>query len=174
MHASQVRAAIKKVSAEREAREAAEAAAKRVSAQDGGSASSVMADRVYEYGVFVNCPFDAEYRPLFRAIVFAIHDCGFAARSALEVTDASQVRIDKISAIIASSKFGLHDISRTELDSATGLPRFNMPLELGLFLGAKRFGTGKQKAEDLPHSRRRAVPISEVHLRHRWSGHRGA
>ena len=101
----------------------------------------------YEYSVFVNCPFDAEYRPLFRAIVFAIHDCGFAARSALEVTDASQVRIEKISGIIASSKFGLHDISRTELDSSTGLPRFNMPLELGLFLGAKRFGVAKQKAK---------------------------
>src|SRR5262249_13195872 len=27
------------------------------------------------------------------------------------------------------------------------LPRFNMPLELGLFLGAKRFGDGPQKAK---------------------------
>lgn len=106
-----------------------------------------MTEASYEYSIFVNCPFDAEYRPLFRAIVFTIHDCGFAARSALEVTDASQVRIEKISALIATSRFGLHDISRTELDAVTGLPRFNMPLELGLFLGAKRFGSGKQKAK---------------------------
>jgi hypothetical protein len=42
-----------------------------------------MQESRYEYSVFVNCPFDAEYRPLFHAIVFAIHDCGFAARSAL-------------------------------------------------------------------------------------------
>ncbi|MGB6118567.1 MAG: hypothetical protein WBF87_10125 [Mesorhizobium sp.] len=40
---------------------------------------------------------------------------------------------------------GIHDISRTELDPANSLPRFNMPLELGLFLGAKRFGDTKQK-----------------------------
>jgi len=38
-----------------------------------------------------------------------------------------------------------HDISRTELNEHS-LPRFNMPLELGLFLGASRFG---QLEEDL-------------------------
>jgi hypothetical protein len=107
-----------------------------------------MAERQYETDVFVNCPIDAGYRPLFEAIVFTIHDCGFAARSALEVTDTSQVRIEKISRIIAECKFGVHDISRTEVDRLTGLPRFNMPLELGLFLGAKRFGTGKQKLKN--------------------------
>jgi len=100
-----------------------------------------------EYGVFINCPFDAAYRPLFEAIVFAVHDCGYIARCSLEVTDASQVRIDKIAAIIAACKFGVHDISRTELDPATQLPRFNMPLELGMFLGAKRFGSAKHKAK---------------------------
>src|SRR5262249_5963635 len=29
-------------------------------------------------------------------------------------------------------KYGIHDISRTEVTSASGLPRFNMPLELGV------------------------------------------
>jgi hypothetical protein len=34
----------------------------------------------------------------------------------------------------------IHDISRTEVrDQPYQLPRFNMPLELGIFLGAKRF-----------------------------------
>lgn len=107
-----------------------------------------MAKSLYHYCVFVNCPFDEEYRPLFYAIVFALHDCGYAVRSALSVTDASEVRIEKIAAMIAGSRFGLHDISRTELDASTGLPRFNMPLELGLFLGAKRFGTGRQKQKN--------------------------
>jgi hypothetical protein len=107
-----------------------------------------MAERQYETDVFVNCPLDADYRPLFEAIVFTIQDCGFAARSALEVTDTSQVRIEKISSIIAVCKLGVHDISRTEADHITGLPRFNMPLELGLFLGAKRFGIGKQKLKN--------------------------
>lgn len=99
----------------------------------------------YGQNVFVNCPFDAAYKTLFEAIVFAVHDCGFIARCALEVDDGSQVRIDKIGAIIAASRFGIHDISRTDADSATGLPRFNMPLELGLFLGAKRYGRAEQK-----------------------------
>lgn len=107
-----------------------------------------MPDLLYEHGVFVNCPFDDDYRPLFEAVVFTLHDCGYVAHSALEVTDASQVRIDKVSMLIGACKLGLHDISRTELDATTGLPRFNMPLELGLFLGAKRFGTGRQRQKN--------------------------
>jgi len=100
-----------------------------------------------DYGrrVFVNCPFDKEYRHLFEAIVFAVHDCGYVARCALEVDDGSEVRIEKVARIIGDCKFGLHDISRTDPDVATGLPRFNMPFELGVFLGAKRFGRTEQK-----------------------------
>lgn len=99
----------------------------------------------YDFNVFINCPFDDSYRSMFQAIVFAVHDCGYIARCALEVSDASEVRIEKITKIIASCRFGIHDISRTELDPATDLPRFNMPLELGIFLGAKRFGRAEQK-----------------------------
>lgn len=95
----------------------------------------------YNDNVFINCPFDPDYKPLFDAIVFAVHDCGFVARCALEEGDASQVRIEKIYDIISKCRYGIHDISRTELDKSTGLPRFNMPLELGIFLGAKKFGT---------------------------------
>ena len=90
--------------------------------------------------VFINCPFDCDYKPLFNAIVFAVHDCGFIARCALEDGDTGQVRIDKIYNIIENCRYGIHDISRTELDKKSCLPRFNMPLELGIFLGAKRFG----------------------------------
>lgn len=104
-----------------------------------------MVVEVYAKSVFVNCPLDEAYRPLFDAIIFGIHDCGYLAHCALEVDDASQVRIEKITNLIAGCKFGLHDISRTEADRDTGLPRFNMPLELGLFLGAKRYGRGQQK-----------------------------
>lgn len=99
----------------------------------------------YVHSVFLNCPFDAEYRPLFEAAVFAIQDCGYIARCALELDDSSEARIEKIANIIRICKFGIHDISRTEPDSGTGLPRFNMPLELGLFLGAKRFGRAEQR-----------------------------
>ena len=102
----------------------------------------------YNDNVFLNCPFDSAYKQLFDAMVFAGHDCGFIARCALEEGDASQVRIDKIYNIIADCRYGIHDISRTELDKNSGLPRFNMPLELGVFLGAKKFGRNEQKRKN--------------------------
>lgn len=98
-----------------------------------------------ENHVFINCPFDAKYRPLFEAMVFAVLDCGFVARSAVEVEDGSQTRIDRLATTIADCRLGIHDISRTELDPVSRLPRFNMPLELGMFLGAKRYGNPRQR-----------------------------
>ena len=101
----------------------------------------------YEENVFINCPFDPEYRPFLDALVFVIHDCGFVARSALELHDGGRPRFDTLIDIISGCKVGIHDISRMGLDRASGLPRFNMPFELGVFLGAKRLGWGKQKAK---------------------------
>lgn len=98
----------------------------------------------YNDNVFINCPFDSTYKSLFDVMVFTVHDCGFIARCALEEEDASQVRIDKIYSIIADCRYGIHDISRIELDNDSGFPRFNMPLELGIFLGAKKFGIEEQ------------------------------
>ena len=101
----------------------------------------------YRHSVFINCPFDEEYVPIFRAIVFTVSPCGFVPRSTLEHDDASQLRIEKIYRLIGSSPLGIHDVSRTELDVENELPRFNMPLELGVFLGAKRFGPGKHRSK---------------------------
>lgn len=101
----------------------------------------------HRLNVFVNCPFDRAYRRLFYAIVFAVHDCGYIARSALEITDTSQLRLAKIFKIISECRIGIHDISRTELDRQSRLPRFNMPLELGMFLAAKEFGDAKQRSK---------------------------
>jgi hypothetical protein len=101
----------------------------------------------YEASVFLNCPFDSDYQRHFRALVFSVQDCGYVPRCALELEDASQVRIDKILRLVGESRYGIHDISRTELDEESGLPRFNMPLELGIFLGAKHFGGARQRAK---------------------------
>jgi hypothetical protein len=95
--------------------------------------------------VFINCPFDDEYTPTFRALIFAIKACGFIPRSAREIDDGGQTRIEKLQAIMEESRYGIHDLSRTELDPVNKLPRFNMPLELDLFLGAKRYGGKHQK-----------------------------
>jgi hypothetical protein len=90
--------------------------------------------------VFINCPFDPAYQPLFSAVLFAVCVLGFEPRSALEVEDSSDLRLEKIYALIESCPFSIHDLSRTELSEKSKFPRFNMPLELGIFLGAKRFG----------------------------------
>ena len=95
--------------------------------------------------VFLNCPFDVEYLPLLRAITFAVNACGFEIRCALEASDAGEVRISKILRLIGECRLGVHDISRTDLDAVNGLPRFNMPLELGVFLGAAHFGNSAQR-----------------------------
>jgi hypothetical protein len=96
--------------------------------------------------VFINCPFDSDYSASFRAIIFAVFACGFRPRTARELDDASYARLSKILDLIAECRFGIHDLSRTELDSEFGLPRFNMPFELGLFIGAKHFGgEGQEK-----------------------------
>lgn len=93
----------------------------------------------------MNCPFDDDYRDLFYAVIFSIFDCGYVPRCALEIDDSSQVRIDRITRIISDCKFGIHDISRTEVGSGNNLPRFNMPFELGLFLGSKKFGSHQDR-----------------------------
>jgi hypothetical protein len=99
----------------------------------------------YNENVFINCPFDARHTKLFRAMTFAVHDCGFVARCALESEDSGEVRIRKIIQVIRESRYSIHDISRIELDRGTGLPRFNMPLELGICLGAREFGHREQR-----------------------------
>ena len=99
----------------------------------------------YSENVFINCPFDITYKSLFDAIVFAVFDCGYVARCALEEDDGSQIRVQKIFDIISQCRLSIHDLSRVEIDKGTKLPRFNMPLELGAFLGAKHFGSGTHK-----------------------------
>ncbi len=96
-------------------------------------------------GVFINCPFDRRYQKFFDAIVFTVIRCGFSARCAFEIDDGSGTRIEKIMALIEECPYGIHDICRTGLDPANRLPRFNMPLELGIYLGAKRYGNVAQK-----------------------------
>jgi len=100
--------------------------------------------------VFINCPFTPDYEVSFQAIVFTVVRCGFEPRCAREYDDGGEVRFEKICRIIRECAYSVHDISKTDPDAASGLPRFNMPFELGLFLGAKRFGSS-------PHSRKKSL-----------------
>ncbi len=99
-----------------------------------------------ELNVFLNCPFDDDYRELFEAIVFSVTACGFRLRCALEEDDASKIRFEKLCTIIEACSHSIHDLSRTELNE-NNLPRFNMPFELGLTIGAKVFGGKKAQIQ---------------------------
>jgi hypothetical protein len=97
-------------------------------------------DRDERRDVFINCPFSSDYQVNFQAIVFTVVRSGFKPRCALENDDGGEIRFDKICRIILECPYSIHDISKTEPDLRSKLPRFNMPFELGLYLGAKRFG----------------------------------
>jgi hypothetical protein len=103
-----------------------------------------VSSRLKSNHIFINCPFDPGYGPMFHAIVFGVYRLGFVARCAREEDDAGEYRLSKIQRMIEECRFGINDLSAVALDVVTGLPRFNMPLELGLFLGCRRFGPSNQ------------------------------
>ena len=107
-----------------------------------GRASRKGADTSFD--VFINCPFDSEYKAIFNAIVYTVVRSGYRARCALETDDAAENRLGKIINIIGECPYGIHDISRTETSGEPPVPRFNMPLELGLWLGARHLGRADQ------------------------------
>lgn len=74
------------------------------------------------------------------------------ARSRL---NSSEVRLHKILEIIADCRYSIHDLSRTELDRKSALPRFNMPLELGIDLGCRAYGSGHEQKSFLIFDRDR-------------------
>lgn len=98
----------------------------------------------FDKSVFINCPFDKKYWPIFRAIIFTVEYCGFAARSALELDDGSNTRVAKMIQLIRESRYAIHDISCTELNEHD-LPRFNMPYEFGIFVGLRHSAEKQQK-----------------------------
>lgn len=98
----------------------------------------------FENNVFINCPFDADYKSLLRPMLFAIVYLGLQPRIALETMDAGQARMEKISTLIRESKFSIHDLSRMEAARAGELFRLNMAFELGIDFGCRYFGDETQ------------------------------
>ncbi|MFY7998022.1 MAG: hypothetical protein ACOVSW_05420 [Candidatus Kapaibacteriota bacterium] len=110
------------------------------------NAKQITLPKNYQYNVFINCPFDAEYKPLFDSMIFTIIACGFIPRCAREQDDSGDIRIKKIVKIIEECKFGIHDLSR--FTGSQELPRFNMPLELGIFMGCHEFGASPHNVKN--------------------------
>lgn len=99
----------------------------------------------YEKSVFINCPYDQGFEPLFNAIVFTVTALGFAPRSARDTEGFADTRILRITSTLAHSKYSIHDLSRFTGAGLDNFARFNMPLELGIALALRheRQGTAK-------------------------------
>lgn len=102
-----------------------------------------MAEADFESSVFLNCPFDEEFEPTMQAMLFCIVFMGFTPRIATERSDSGETRLSKIVELISKSKFSIHDLSRSKSKIAGDLARHNMPFELGIDYGCKKFHTGR-------------------------------
>ncbi len=83
-------------------------------------------------GVFLNIPYDDEFRSLYVAYIVGLSNLGLVPHIASEIPGGTR-RLDRVLALIKSCRYSIHDLSRVELSaSPQGTPRFNMPLELGM------------------------------------------
>ena len=98
----------------------------------------------YQTNIFINCPFDSDYYPLLKPLLFTVIFCGLKPRLS-ETTDGDDIRIRQIQELIYDSKYSIHDISRIIPQSKKDLPRFNMPFELGMDLGCKMYSKNDKK-----------------------------
>ena len=98
----------------------------------------------FERNVFINCPFDQDFYPLLRPLLFTVIYLGLKPRITLESVDSGQPRIEKIVRLIAESKYAIHDLSRIQANKAGEFFRLNMPFELGIDVGCRLFGNKSQ------------------------------
>ncbi len=88
--------------------------------------------------VFLNIPYDRDFRELYLAYICGISAFGLAPRASLEIPGGGR-RLDRIFALIQECPYSVHDLSRVELSrTLPQTPRFNMPFELGLAVAWER------------------------------------
>ncbi len=95
----------------------------------------------FEKGIFINCPFDTIYiNDILKPMMYVVIRNGFNPRLSLEVSDSGQVRLEKITDIIKSCKYSIHDLSIVNSKKANEFARMNMPFELGIDYGLRKSG----------------------------------
>src|SRR3990172_2446416 len=97
----------------------------------------------FDRQVFINCPFDEDSLSLLRPLLFTILYLGFVPRIASERLDSGENRIDKICTLIRVCRYSIHDLSRLRAKKAGETFRMNMPFELGIDYGLRRFSRGR-------------------------------
>lgn len=63
----------------------------------------------FHTNVFINCPFDDEYIPLLRPLLFSVVRAGLTVRIASETFDSGFARIYRICELIRESKYSVHE-----------------------------------------------------------------
>jgi hypothetical protein len=101
----------------------------------------------FERSVFINCPFDPEFDPILQAMMFCIVHLGLHPRISREVDNGAQSRLETIQNLIEASKYSIHDLSRCQARQDGEFFRLNMPFELGIDFGCRRFGTISQQTK---------------------------
>ena len=82
--------------------------------------------------VFLNVPYDKEFIGLYVAYIVGLCQLNLVPHLASEIPGGDR-RLDKIFKLIQSCRYSIHDLSRVEVNVTTAaVPRFNMPLELGM------------------------------------------
>jgi hypothetical protein len=92
----------------------------------------------FRVSVFINCPFDDEYKLLLRPMLLTLVYVGLFPRLASEKSDSLEQRIEKILRLIKQCKYSIHDLSRLKSEKANEFSRLNMPFELGIEYGCRR------------------------------------
>lgn len=106
-------------------------------------AKSAIKTKLYDRNVFINCPFDKEYIPFLKIILFTILRLGLLPRLALERSNVAEGRFKKIVELIEESKYGIHDLSRLQAKKKKEYYRLNMPFELGYDFACRAYLKGR-------------------------------
>jgi hypothetical protein len=91
--------------------------------------------------VFLNIPYDNAFEALYLAYIVGLTQLGLRVNAAVAVPN--QGRLKTIIELIEQSDLSIHDLSRIEV--SRGVPRFNMPIELGLALYRSHVTRGRHR-----------------------------
>lgn len=106
--------------------------------------------------IFINCPFDSEYRHLLKSIIFTCLYVGLDPQLS-DTQDSLDIRVKGIIDLIKSSKYSIHDLSRAKAIKVGEVTRMNMPFELGIDVGVR-------EANNLYRNKRCIILESEAFL----------
>ena len=114
----------------------------------------------FDTNVFINCPFDEEYKTFLHPMLFTIVYLGLHPQIA-QTTDSGNTRMERIIELIKKSKYSIHDLSRSVSTAAGEVARFNMPFELGLDIGIRHASTRSR------FSQKKSLIIEQDRFRYR-------